>query len=230
MLFHRIANRPPNPNGGSVIFALQILLVILVPLLDDGKALAPPSYVAALIAVQTATVGLLGYHRTAAAIALGGSLALSAVAILGFRTTPMRLALWATLVSGGATTVALTLKSAFASGVPPVQRIFCGAAGYVMLGFVFAALHGLAGFLLQNGILDQGAYVLQAGLERTRPIHWPDYVWLSFATLSTSGFGDVVAVGSLPSALATLEAVAGILFPATLIARIASLADSDRHP
>ncbi len=230
MLFHRIGNRPPNPNGGSLIFALQVLLVVLVPLLDDGKALAPPSYVAALIAAQAGTVSLLGYRRTAAAISLWGTLTLSVVAILGFRTSPMRLVLWATLISGGATTVALTLKSAFAAGVPPVQRIFCGAAGYVMLGFVFAALHGLAGYLLQHGFLDQGAYLLQTGVERSRPIHWPDYVWLSFATLTTAGFGDVVAVGSLPSALATLEAVAGILFPATLIARIASLADAERRP
>ena len=229
MLFHRITNRPPNPNGGALIFALQILLVILVPLLDDGQALAPPSYVAAMITTQAATVGLLGYRRTAVAIALVSTLALSAVAILGFRNAPMRLVLWATLVSGGATTVALTIKSAFAAGVPAVQRIFCGAAGYVLLGFVFAALHGLAGFILQNGLLGQGAYALQAGIERTRPIHWPDYVWLSFATLTTAGFGDVVAVGSLPSALATLEAVAGILFPATLIARIASLADAERR-
>ena len=229
MLCHRIRNRPPNPNGGSMIFGLQVLLVILVPLLDDGNALAPPSYVAAMIAIQTATVGLLGYRRTAAAIAVGGTLALSAVVVLGHRTPPMRLILWATLISGGATTVALTLKSAFAAGVPPVQRIFCGAAGYVMLGFVFAALHGLAGFLLQNGLLEQGAYLLQTGIERSRPIHWPDYVWLSFATLTTAGFGDVVAVGSLPSALATLEAVAGILFPATFIARIASLADAERR-
>lgn len=225
----RITNTPPNPHGGSMIFALQVLLIALVPILDDGQPLAPFSYVAAMIGIQSATVFLLGYRRTAAAIALSGLGALAIVIATDHRTVPLRFLLWATLLGGGATTVVLTIKSAFAAGVPPVQRIFCGASGYVMLGFVFAAVHGLAGFLLENGILHDGAYALQAGIERTRPIQWPDYVWLSFAILTTAGFGDVVTVGSVPSAVATLEAIAGILFPATLIARIASLADGDRR-
>jgi len=218
----RIKNGHPNPNGGAPIFGLQLLLVVLVPILDDGAALAPLSYVAVLLGVLAATVSLLGYGRTAAAIGVAGVAVLGMVWVGGTTTGPIRLLLWATLIVAGVTTVALTLKSAFAAGVPPVQRIFCGAAGYVMLGFVFAAIHGLVGFL------NKGGYVVQAGIEGGRPIHWSDYLWLSFATLTTAGFGDVVSVGSAPSAVSTLEALTGILFPATLIARIASLADSRR--
>jgi len=66
------------------------------------------------------------------------------VFLSGLKTGPIRLILWGTLMLAGTTAVALTLKSAFAAGVPPVQRIFCGAAGYVMLGFVFAAMSGIA--------------------------------------------------------------------------------------
>ena len=218
----RIKNGHPNPKGGAAIFGLQLLLVVLVPILDDGAALAPLSYVAVLLGVLAATVSLLGYGRTAAAIGVAGVAVLGMVWVGGTTTGPIRLLLWATLIVAGVTTVALTLKSAFAAGVPPVQRIFCGAAGYVMLGFVFAAIHGLVGFL------NKGGYVVQAGIEGGRPIHWSDYLWLSFATLTTAGFGDVVSVGSAPSAVSTLEALTGILFPATLIARIASLADSRR--
>jgi len=223
MLPARFSNRPPNPNGGVIIFGLQLLLVILVPILDDGRALAPLVYVGVLIACLATTVSLLGYGRTAATIAVVGGVAVALVVLAGRLVGPVRLVLWATLISAGAVTVTLTLKSAFAAGVPAVQRIFCGAAGYVMLGFVFAAIHGLVGFLVDGG------YVIQSGVERMRPIHWSDYVWLSFATLTTSGFGDVVSVGSVPSAVSTLEALAGILFPATLIARIASLADAGRR-
>ena len=201
MLPARFSNRPPNPNGGVIIFGLQLLLVILVPILDDGRALAPLVYVGVLIACLATTVSLLGYGRTAATIAVVGGVAVALVVLAGRLVGPVRLVLWATLISAGAVTVTLTLKSAFAAGVPAVQRIFCGAAGYV----------------------------IQSGVERMRPIHWSDYVWLSFATLTTSGFGDVVSVGSVPSAVSTLEALAGILFPATLIARIASLADAGRR-
>ncbi|MFZ4733723.1 MAG: ion channel [Pirellulales bacterium] len=223
MLPFRITNRPPNPNGGAWIFALQLLLVILVPILDDGALLAPLAYVAVLLGVLAVTVYLLGYRRTAATIAAGGAGVLGMVFLNGPETGPIRLLLWVTLMVAGTTTVALTLKTAFAAGVPPVQRIFCGAAGYVMIGFMFGAIHGLVGFLVGGG------YVLESGIESDRQIHWADYLWLSFATLTTAGFGDVVSVGPVSSAVSTLEALAGILFPATLIARIASLADSDRR-
>ncbi len=88
---------------------------------------------------------------------------------------------------------------------------------------MFGAIHGLVGLLVGGG------YVLESGIESDRQIHWADYLWLSFATLTTAGFGDVVSVGPVSNAVSTLEALAGILFPATLIARIASLGDRDRR-
>lgn len=218
-----LAHVPPMNHGGAVIFSLQVLLIVLVPILDDGRPLAPLAYVAVMIATQALTVFLLGYGRTSVLIATVGSAVLGFIVVTGRLSGPVRLLLWATLISGGAATVALTVKSAFARGLPATQRIFCGASGYVMLGFVFAAIHGLAGYLLEGG------YSLQPGLEQLRSIRWSDYVWLSFATLTTAGFGDVVSVGSVPSAVASLEALTGILFPATLIARIASLAEADRR-
>lgn len=214
---------PPMPHGGAVIFALQMLLVVLVPLLDDGRPLAPLLYVGVMITTQALTVFLLGYGRTSALIATVGGAVLAFAFVTGRITGSTRLLLWAALLSGGAATVALTVKSAFAAGVPAVQRIFCGASAYVMLGFVFAAIHGLVGYMLEGG------YSLEPGVEKLRTIRWSDYVWLSFATLTTAGFGDVVSVGAVPSAVSTLEALAGVLFPATLIARIASLADADRR-
>jgi len=218
-----LMNRPPNPNGGAMIFGLQLLLVILVPILDDGGLLTPLPYLAVLVGVLAATVHLLGYGRTAAAIAAGAGGVLALVFLIGGEDGPIRLLQWTALMLAGTTTVALTLKTAFAAGVPSVQRIFCGAAGYVMIGFMFGAIHALVGLTLGSG------YVLEAGIESDRPIRWADYLWLSFATLTTAGFGDVVSVGPVSSAVSSLEALAGILFPATLIARIASLADRDQR-
>lgn len=219
-----INDRPPNPHGGSWIFALQVLLVALVPVFDDRERVTPVEYVAILLSSQAATVFLLGYRRTAAAIAIGAAGVLGLVVATGGLAGPMRLLLWTGLVAAGITTAALSIKTAFAAGVPPVQRIFCGAASYVMLGFVFAAVHGLAGLFVP------GSYVIQPGIEAAREIQWSDNLWLSFSTLTTAGFGDVAPVGALACSISTLEAIAGILFPATLIARIASLADSERRP
>jgi hypothetical protein len=55
------------------------------------------------------------------------------------------------------------------------------------------------------------------------PPRWIDFVWLSFSTLTTAGYGDLAPISPWANSLCTLEALCGILFPATLIARIASL-------
>jgi hypothetical protein len=57
----------------------------------------------------------------------------------------------------------------------------------------------------------------------SREPRWIDFVWLSFSTLTTAGYCDLAPIGRWASAVCTLEALCGILFPATLIARIASL-------
>jgi len=50
-----------------------------------------------------------------------------------------------------------------------------------------------------------------------------DFVWVSFSTHTTLGYCDLKPVGRWANVLCTLKALCGILFPATLIARIASL-------
>jgi hypothetical protein len=57
----------------------------------------------------------------------------------------------------------------------------------------------------------------------SREPRWIDFVWLSFSTLTTAGYCDLAPIGRWASAVCTLEALCGIPFPATLIARIASL-------
>ena len=138
-----------------------------------------------------------------------------------FDLVPVRLQLWFSIVAACLTSAGLCIKSAFALRMPPVQRIFCGAASFVLIGFVFASVHALVGIGTGNG------YTLVGGVEQDRPLRWVDFVWLSFATLTTAGFGDVAPVNATACAVATLESLCGILFPATLIARIASLPE---HP
>ena len=211
-----IFRHPPLPHQGIVIFALQILLVVLIPVFDDGGVLTPLSYNAASLAVAVLTTFLLGYRRTAGVIAATGVAALGWTLLVARESSLLRLPLWLSMVAASVVPAALSIKTAFAHTVPPVQRIFCGAASFVQLGFLFAAIHGLVGIGVGQG------YALVAGVESSRALRWVDFVWLSFATLTTAGFGDVAPVSAVAYSVSTLEALCGILFPATLIARIAS--------
>ena len=212
-----IFHHPPRTSLGGVIFALQILLVVLIPVLDNGSRLTPLPYDIASLAVATLTTWLLGYRRTAAAMAAWSVAALAWAVLMAGGSSLLRLPLWLSMFVACLIPAVLCIKSAFALSVPPVQRIFCGAASFVQLGFMFATIHGLVGVCLQP------SYALVSGVEGARPLRWVDFVWLSFATLTTAGFGDVAPVSAAACAVSTLEALCGILFPATLIARIASV-------
>lgn len=57
-------------------------------------------------------------------------------------------------------------------------------------------------------------------LDPHAPVTWQELNYLSFVTLVTLGYGDMVPVGAWARSLAVCEAVAGTLFLATVIARI----------
>jgi hypothetical protein len=53
------------------------------------------------------------------------------------------------------------------------------------------------------------------------------YLYFSFMTLTTTGFGDVTPVGGAASAVAMSESTLGIFFPAVVLARLVALYDAD---
>jgi hypothetical protein len=209
-------SRHPLVQHGGLIFLGQILLVLLVPLVDRGEQHTPVEMFAGALAASAMTVMLLG-HRTPAIIlaAISGTVM---VALLRWgETFEIRLPGTVVLVFAYAWAASLSIRHAFATNIPAAQRILCGAASFVMLGFVFAVLHTCL------GLANPGSYIPPAKLAGDLPPRWIDFVWLSFSTLTTAGYGDLAPLSPWANALCTLEALCGILFPATLIARIASL-------
>ena len=189
------------PYHGLLIFAGQILLVLLVPLVDRGEQSTPFLVGLAAVSMALVTLGLLGYRRLP--LVMGVTAVLAFLWAQSYREASFhgRGPAIAVLVIAYSVTVYLSVDYAFNAEIRPSQRILCG---------VIASL-GL------------GTYRLAENLEGGRALRWVDFFWLSFSTLTTAGFGDVSPVGAWPCAVSTLEALCGILYPATLIARIASL-------
>ncbi len=50
-----------------------------------------------------------------------------------------------------------------------------------------------------------------------------DFIYFSFVTLTTVGYGDIAPVHPFARSLCNVEAVIGQLYPATLLARLVSL-------
>jgi hypothetical protein len=94
---------------------------------------------------------------------------------------------------------------------------------YVLLGLLFAFL------FLATDELRANSFFAQAGQHAQG-----EYLYFSFVTLTTLGFGDLSPAVGLPQALVALEALLGQIFLVTLVSRLvalwvrASAADDER--
>ena len=92
------------------------------------------------------------------------------------------------------------------------ETILGALCAYVLVGllfaFVYIAVNDLrdAPFFTQPGTHDQG-----------------EFLYYSFVTLTTLGFGDLSPSEGLPQALTVLEALIGSVFLVTLVARLVTL-------
>ncbi len=92
------------------------------------------------------------------------------------------------------------------------ETVLGALASYVLVGLLFAFLFlAVAGFrtapfFAQNGLHSQA-----------------EYLYFSFVTLTTLGFGDLTPAPGLPQALVAIEALFGQVFLVTLVARLVTL-------
>ena len=92
------------------------------------------------------------------------------------------------------------------------ETIFGALCTYVLLGLLFAFA-----YLALDAIQD-GPFFVQPGAHKES-----EYLYFSFVTLTTLGFGDLSPAVGLPQALTALEALIGSIFLVTLVARLVTL-------
>ncbi len=87
---------------------------------------------------------------------------------------------------------------------------------YLLMGFTFANAH----FLLET--VAPGSYQCGAPLCHQEPLS-PAYLYFSFVTLATVGYGDIIPLSRLAGMLAYMEAIAGQMYVAILVARLVGM-------
>jgi hypothetical protein len=110
--------------------------------------------------------------------------------------------------------VSYLLRYVFSPEVMTDDKLFGAAAGYLMLGMLWAYAYILVQYL------DPQAFGAHLG-QPARPFF--DLLYMSFGCLTSNGPGDIVPTGSKVRALVILEQVLGTLFVAILIARLAGI-------
>jgi hypothetical protein len=106
-------------------------------------------------------------------------------------------------------------RATFAPGRITYHRVIGAVLLYLTVAIIFAALFTFV------GTLQPQAY---AGMAvEDSPALASQLIYFSFATLTTTGYGDVSPIDPFARSLCNLEAIFGQLYPATLLARLVTL-------
>ena len=103
------------------------------------------------------------------------------------------------------------------SATTTVDLIYGAVSIYLMMGIAWSFL-----FMLVETI-QPGSFFIRPEQNIDGILDQADFIYYSFATLTTLGYGDITPATSQARSLAILEAVTGTLYIAVLIARLVGL-------
>jgi len=103
----------------------------------------------------------------------------------------------------------LVMKQFLVSGRRAAHRIVAAIVVYLLIGVLWARLYEIAGLMIP------GAFNIANGTATIT-----SYLYFSFVTLATIGYGDITPVHSVVRNLAVLEAITGQMYIAVLIAQL----------
>lgn len=117
--------------------------------------------------------------------------------------------------------VVMICRRVFTVEQPNSETIFGALCVYLLVGFSFASVYGMVANLEPKAFyLDPVANI------RITPDRF-DFIYYSFATMTSLGASGIVAVSDRARSFTILEALLGVLYLAVLIAR---LIGAYRHP
>lgn len=109
------------------------------------------------------------------------------------------------------------VRRAFQHRNVTLNTLAAGISAYLIIGLWFATIYrGMAS-------IEGGKFFAQPG-----PVRPGDFVYFSFITLTTVGYGDLSPFSNTARSAAVIEAVLGQVFLVTAVARIVSLMGSRR--
>ena len=202
--------RPERYGFLLVLLFVDIIVLFTVPSGKDWAFFTVPFVAATLVlALYTTRVRrralVFAWVAAFASIAFAGAGALLDIgSFVGVTYLMMTLLI--------VVTPALILRRLLGHETVTVQTILGAICVYLLLGLVFAYV-----FIGVNGVSSQ-PFLAQG--PNTEP---QTYVYLSFITMATVGYGDYTPAGSLPRALCVIEGVLGQIFLVTTVARLVGL-------
>ena len=97
------------------------------------------------------------------------------------------------------------------------DRMLAAICLYLVLGITYAVAHALLWHL------DHDAFKFTEGYDPISFDRFGDFLYYSFVTITTLGYGDITPSSRIAKSLAILEAITGTLYIVLVISRLAAL-------
>lgn len=215
-LIRRLARFWSTDHSLTVLLALLVVMLFVMPPL--GRVAPLEGLVGRILYTLILISGVLAATRNrkatlvaavlvAADIAVGWAAA--AVPGPGIRAASLALSMTTVVIL-----ILVVMAQVFREGPITMHRVFGAVAVYLLLGLAWTFAYSL------TDLLRPGSFTLQSAAGENRFVA---FIYYSFVTLSTVGYGDIAPVNPLARSLATAEALTGQLFPAILIARLVAM-------
>ena len=203
-----------------LLTVLTVLLVVMLFVVTPLQALGIFAFQASelvLALLLVAGVFVMSGSRTAVTAILA-ALAMIGIGLVLRLKSPSVFDL--NLFAGSWVILGITLawavaRATFAPGRITYHRVLGAILFYLMVAVIFAALFMFLGTLVPRAF---------SGLSvEDDPALASQLIYFSFATMTTTGYGDVAPLHPIARSLCNLEAIFGQLYPATLLARLVTL-------
>jgi hypothetical protein len=204
-----------RPVGSGGRYGLLLLVLIATYLLSAFSGTRPTIQIqiglfAVLLLLALRTSPLPGrWSMLIGAVAVAGSAAALAASLTGTKTGAGAAELWKGVML--LLTAVLVVRRVLARPTVDIQSIYGALSAYLITGLMFAAFYAAIDHLTHSPFFADN-----------QPATTQTFQYFSFTTLTTLGYGDFTAAENGGRALAVIEALAGQVFLATLVARLVS--------
>ena len=202
----------------TLLTALLVLMIFVFAPLQAMSVFAFQGVAIAGLLVLIGGVMILSANRIALALMCIAVVANVTVFVLRLFQPPWSYNLY--LLAAAWLVIAITLGTivagaVFRRGLVTYHRIVGAVLLYLLIAVGFATLFAFVGLSIPNAFKGV-AFEDDAALAS-------ELFYLSFVTLTTTGYGDIIPLHPLARSLCNIEAVVGQLYPATLLARLVTL-------
>lgn len=216
--------RGSHPRPRSADRWLEVLLGLLVlfvfagrPLLDAVPAADPIIEVVFSLVLASGVAATTGGAASLAIGVLAATAIAAGWAAWGTHYLVLREIRAVVSLAYCSTLAAVVLAQVFRPGEVRRHHIEGAVAAYLLIGLAWTFAYNLV-FLLRPD-----SFSFSSGIAAHDSDVVGRFLYFSFVTLTTIGYGDITPTTSTTEMMAVLEALVGQLFPAVLLARLVSM-------